>query len=100
MKRALIASLLLVLAGCSQSSSHDKLVKTLKTVQSWTATMNKIREIALGIVTTIGGFLDIGAIATAAEAGSSTVCIPKRQTVSATLDALKRCAPSSKVMIG
>ena len=33
--------------------------------------MNKIREIALGIVTSIGGFLDVGAIATAAEAGSS-----------------------------
>lgn len=33
--------------------------------------MNKILEIALGIVTSIGGFLDVGAIATAAEAGSS-----------------------------
>lgn len=33
--------------------------------------MHKIREIALGIVTSIGGFLDVGAIATAAEAGSS-----------------------------
>jgi len=33
--------------------------------------VNKIREIALGIVTSIGGFLDVGAIATAAEAGSS-----------------------------
>lgn len=33
--------------------------------------MNKIRQIALGIVTSIGGFLDVGAIATAAEAGSS-----------------------------
>ena len=33
--------------------------------------MNKIREIALGIVTSIGGSLDVGAIATAAEAGSS-----------------------------
>jgi hypothetical protein len=33
--------------------------------------MNKIREIALGIVTSIGGFLDVGAIATAAEAGST-----------------------------
>ncbi|MBN3881706.1 MAG: Nramp family divalent metal transporter [Nostoc sp.] len=32
--------------------------------------MNKILEIALGIVTSIGGFLDVGAIATAAEAGS------------------------------
>ncbi|MEH2302054.1 divalent metal cation transporter [Nostoc sp.] len=32
--------------------------------------MNKIFEIALGIVTSIGGFLDVGAIATAAEAGS------------------------------
>lgn len=31
----------------------------------------KILEIALGIVTSIGGFLDVGAIATAAEAGSS-----------------------------
>ena len=33
--------------------------------------MNKIFEIALGIVTSIGGFLDVGAIATAAEAGST-----------------------------
>ncbi|MDZ8222416.1 NRAMP family divalent metal transporter [Nostoc sp. ChiVER01] len=33
--------------------------------------MNKILEIALGIVTSIGGFLDVGAIATAAEAGSN-----------------------------
>ncbi len=32
--------------------------------------MSKILEIALGIVTSIGGFLDVGAIATAAEAGS------------------------------
>jgi Mn2+/Fe2+ NRAMP family transporter len=32
--------------------------------------MKKIFEIALGIVTSIGGFLDVGAIATAAEAGS------------------------------
>lgn len=33
--------------------------------------MNKILEIALGIITSIGGFLDVGAIATAAEAGSA-----------------------------
>jgi Mn2+/Fe2+ NRAMP family transporter len=33
--------------------------------------MNKILEIALGLVTSIGGFLDVGAIATASEAGSS-----------------------------
>jgi len=32
--------------------------------------MNKILMIALGILTSIGGFLDVGAIATAAEAGS------------------------------
>ena len=32
--------------------------------------MSKIFEIALGILTSIGGFLDVGAIATAAEAGS------------------------------
>jgi Mn2+/Fe2+ NRAMP family transporter len=32
--------------------------------------MSKILEIALGIVTSIGGFLDVGAIATTAEAGS------------------------------
>lgn len=32
--------------------------------------MKKIWKIALGIVTSIGGFLDVGAIATAAEAGS------------------------------
>ncbi|MEG4024179.1 hypothetical protein [Microcoleus sp. S13C4] len=44
MKKALIASLLLVLAGCSQSSSHDKLVKTLKTVESWTATARMVGE--------------------------------------------------------
>ncbi|MCY6488901.1 NRAMP family divalent metal transporter [Leptolyngbya sp. GGD] len=31
----------------------------------------KVLEIALGIVTSIGGFLDVGAIATAAEAGST-----------------------------
>ncbi|HEY9618734.1 MAG TPA: divalent metal cation transporter [Crinalium sp.] len=33
--------------------------------------MRKVFEVALGIVTSIGGFLDVGAIATAAEAGSS-----------------------------
>ncbi|BAY24550.1 natural resistance-associated macrophage protein [Calothrix sp. NIES-2100] len=33
--------------------------------------MKKIWEIALGIITSIGGFLDVGAIATAAEAGST-----------------------------
>ncbi|MDQ3813319.1 MAG: divalent metal cation transporter [Armatimonadota bacterium] len=33
--------------------------------------MSKILEIALGIMTSIGGFLDVGAIATAAEAGAS-----------------------------
>lgn len=33
--------------------------------------MSKLFEIALGIITSIGGFLDVGAIATAAEAGSS-----------------------------
>lgn len=33
--------------------------------------LNKVFEIALGIITSIGGFLDVGAIATAAEAGSS-----------------------------
>nr|WP_245570592.1 divalent metal cation transporter [Chroococcidiopsis thermalis] len=33
--------------------------------------MSKLLEIALGIVTSIGGFLDVGAIATSAEAGSS-----------------------------
>jgi Mn2+/Fe2+ NRAMP family transporter len=32
---------------------------------------NKILEVALGILTSIGGFLDVGAIATAAEAGAS-----------------------------
>ena len=32
--------------------------------------MKKLLEIALGIITSIGGFLDVGAIATAAEAGS------------------------------
>ncbi|ARV60121.1 hypothetical protein BZZ01_17155 [Nostocales cyanobacterium HT-58-2] len=32
--------------------------------------MKKIFEIALGIITSIGGFLDVGAIATTAEAGS------------------------------
>lgn len=32
--------------------------------------MKKIFEIALGIVTSIGGFLDVGAIATSSEAGS------------------------------
>ena len=33
--------------------------------------MSKILEIALGIITSIGGFLDVGAITTAAEAGST-----------------------------
>lgn len=33
--------------------------------------IKKIMEVALGIVTSIGGFLDVGAIATAAEAGSA-----------------------------
>ncbi len=33
--------------------------------------MNKLLAVALGVLTSIGGFLDVGAIATAAEAGSS-----------------------------
>src|ERR1044071_830382 len=33
--------------------------------------MNKLFEIALGIVTSVGGFLEIGSIATAAQAGAS-----------------------------
>ncbi len=33
--------------------------------------MSKILQIALGILTSIGGFLDVGAIATSAEAGSA-----------------------------
>ena len=33
--------------------------------------MKKVLEIALGIITSIGGFLDVGAIATAAQAGAS-----------------------------
>lgn len=33
--------------------------------------MKKILEVALGIVTSIGGFLDVGAIATAAQAGAA-----------------------------
>lgn len=33
--------------------------------------MQKVLQVALGILTSIGGFLDVGAIATAAEAGSS-----------------------------
>jgi Mn2+/Fe2+ NRAMP family transporter len=33
--------------------------------------VSKLLEIALGIVTSIGGFLDVGAIATAAQAGSN-----------------------------
>ena len=33
--------------------------------------MSKILQIALGIITSIGGFLDVGAIATATEAGST-----------------------------
>ena len=32
--------------------------------------MKKIFEIALGIVTSIGGFLEIGSMATAAQAGA------------------------------
>src|SRR5678816_4866874 len=32
--------------------------------------MKKIMEIALGIVTSVGGFLEIGSIATAAQAGA------------------------------
>ena len=33
--------------------------------------MKKILEIALGIVTSIGGFLEVGSVATAAQAGAS-----------------------------
>ena len=33
--------------------------------------MKKALEITLGIVTSIGGFLDVGAIATAAQAGAA-----------------------------
>ena len=32
--------------------------------------MKKILEIALGLVTSVGGFLEIGSIATAAQAGA------------------------------
>jgi hypothetical protein len=33
--------------------------------------MNKVLEIALGIVTSVGGFLEIGSLATAAQAGAA-----------------------------
>src|SRR3954447_10373762 len=33
--------------------------------------MNKLFEIALGIVTSVGGFLEIGSLATAAQAGAA-----------------------------
>jgi hypothetical protein len=33
--------------------------------------MNKIFEIALGIVTSVGGFLEIGSLTTAAQAGAA-----------------------------
>lgn len=44
MKNILLSSLLLVLAACSQSSPHERLIKTLKTTRSWTATARMVGE--------------------------------------------------------
>jgi Mn2+/Fe2+ NRAMP family transporter len=33
--------------------------------------MNKVRQITLGIITSVGGFLEIGSVTTAAQAGAS-----------------------------
>ncbi len=44
MKKLLFLGLLLELAACSRSSSHEKLLKSLQTVQSWTATAQMVGE--------------------------------------------------------
>ena len=44
MKKILLLGSLWGLAACSQSSSHDKLVKSLQIVQSWTATAQMVGE--------------------------------------------------------
>lgn len=43
-KNLLLTSALLVCAACSQQTSSEKLVKPLKTVQSWTATARMVGE--------------------------------------------------------
>ena len=64
--------------------------------------MKKLIQIALGILTSIGGFLDVGAIATSAEAGSKfgfhllwivilgTVCVTFLVEMSGRLAALSK----------
>ena len=44
MKKILLLGSLLGLAACSHSSSHEKLIKSLQTVQSWTATAQMVGE--------------------------------------------------------
>jgi hypothetical protein len=44
MKNILTCSLLLLFTACTRSSSHDRLVKTLKTTQSWAATAKMVGE--------------------------------------------------------
>ena len=44
MKKILFLGFLLGLSACSRSSSHEKLVKSLQTIQSWTATAQMVGE--------------------------------------------------------
>jgi Tfp pilus assembly protein PilP len=44
MRKILLLGSLLGLAACSRSSSHEKLVKSLQSVQSWTATAQMVGE--------------------------------------------------------
>ncbi len=44
MKKILLLGSLLGLAACSRSSSHEKLVKSLQTIQSWTSTAQMVGE--------------------------------------------------------
>lgn len=44
MKKILLLVSLLGLTACSRSSSHEKLVKNLQTIQSWTATAQMVGE--------------------------------------------------------
>ena len=44
MKKILLLGSLCGLAACTHSSSHEKLIKSLQTIQSWTATAQMVGE--------------------------------------------------------
>src|SRR5436305_2018119 len=70
MRKMFPAGLILALAAnlafaCSRQSPEEKLLDTARPAVSWLATL------ALGILTSIGGFFDVGNIATSTQAGAA-----------------------------